>query len=112
MDQKISVRLAPDATAYLTTLQAQHGGSVSDVIRDLIEQARSRQQADPPPAELAVHTHELAHYTASLLTGLVRQVVTNCADADAMISKAQADATLDATSQSNDLPTPIADDEG
>lgn len=111
MDQKISVRLAPEATAYLTTLQAQHGGSMSDVLRDLIEQARSRQQADPPPAELAVHTHELARYTASLLTGLVRHVVTNQADAAAMIEKAIADGITLPTSQPATRPTPIADDD-
>lgn len=109
MDQKISVRLSPDAAAYLATLQARHGGSVSDVIRELIEEARQRQQAAAPPAELAIHTLECARYTASLVTGLVRKLVS--ADAAAMIEKAIADGTTIPTSQRATCPTPIADDE-
>lgn len=94
MDQKVSVRLSPPAAEYLAKLQAEKGGSLSDVVRDLIEQTRQRNQAGDPPASLAdaAQIHECCRYTASLLTGLVRQVATNKADAEALIEKAIADA--------------------
>lgn len=109
MAKMIGVRLSPASAAYLATLQARHGGSVSDVIRELIEEARQRQQAAAPPAELAIRTLECACYTASLVTGLVRKLVS--ADAAAMIEKARADAATIPTSQPATCPTPFADDE-
>lgn len=96
MDQTISVRLSPIALKYLATLQAEKGGSLSDVMRDLIEQARQRDQAGEPTGignvELA-HVHEVARYTASLVTALVRKAATIQTDAGALIKKAIADAT-------------------
>lgn len=105
MDQKISIRLSPPTAEYLATLQAETGGTLSDVIRDLILQARQRDHAGLPEApagpasqiELA-HVREVARYAASLLTALVRKVASNPADADQMIQKAIADATPAPTS--------------
>lgn len=101
MDQKISIRLSPPTAAYLAKLQAENGGSLSDVMRDLIEQARQRSNqaglAEGPAGaasqiELA-HIHEVVRYVASLVTALVRKAATTQADADALIKKAIADAT-------------------
>lgn len=108
MDQKISVRLSQPAAEYVGKLQAQHGGSVSDVIRNLIEQVMAQESRPAAPDELK-HIHECTRYTASLVTGLVRKLAS--ADADAMIEKAIADGLTIPTSQPATRPTPIADDE-
>jgi len=108
MDQKISVRLSPASAAYLATLRDQHGASLSDVIRNLIEQVMA-QEGHPAPADELRRVHEVARYTASLVTGLVRKLAS--ADAAALITKAIADETTIPTSQPAARPTPIVDDE-
>lgn len=108
MQRTISIRLSPPALEYVSKLQTEHGGSVSDVIRNLIEQVMTQESCPVAPDELK-HIHECTRYTASLVTGLVRKLAS--ADADAMIEKAIADGLTIPTSQPATRPTPIADDE-